>query len=106
MPGLIQSIERAAAVLRLIAGSSGRLGVGEIARSLDLPKGTAHGILRTLQEVGFVEQDHSTGKYRLGAALLHPGTRYLDANDPPPPAINWAEPPAPRTGQAVPGRPP
>src|SRR5256885_15826867 len=99
MPGLIQSIERAAAVLRLIAGSSGRLGVGEIARSLDLPKGTAHGILRTLQEVGFVEQDHSTGKYRLRPALLHPRTSYPDANDPRPPPINWGGPLATPSGE-------
>jgi DNA-binding IclR family transcriptional regulator len=101
VPGLIQSIERAAAVLRLIAGSSGRLGVGEIARSLDLPKGTAHGILRTLQEVGFVEQDATSGKYQLGAALLHLGTSYLDANDLRSHAINWADPLATRSGEAV-----
>ncbi|HEX4721741.1 MAG TPA: helix-turn-helix domain-containing protein, partial [Pseudonocardiaceae bacterium] len=43
MPGPVQSIERAAAILRLLARGSGRLGVGEIASSLELAKGTAHG---------------------------------------------------------------
>ena len=62
MPGQVQSIARAAAILRLLASSSGRLGIGEIARSLDLAKGTAHGIVRTLQDVGFVEQDKTSGK--------------------------------------------
>jgi len=57
VPGSVQSIERAAAILRLLANSSGRLGIGEISRSLDLAKGTTHGILRTLQAVGFIEQD-------------------------------------------------
>ncbi|NDL59558.1 IclR family transcriptional regulator [Phytoactinopolyspora mesophila] len=101
MPGPIQAIERAAAVLRLLARGSGRLGLGEIAASLDLPKGTAHGILRTLHGVGFVEQDQSTGQYRLGAALLHLGTSYLDANELRSRSINWADTLAARSGEAV-----
>ncbi len=55
----IQSIERAAAILRLLSGRTRRLGVAELAGELGLPKGTVHGILRTLQHVGFVEQDAS-----------------------------------------------
>lgn len=101
MPGPVQSIERAAAILRLLARGSGRLGVGEIASSLGLAKGTAHGILRTLQLVGFVEQDHATGKYQLGAALLHLGTSYLDVNELRSRAINWADALAARSGEAV-----
>src|SRR6266496_3422834 len=68
-------------MLRLLARGSGHHGLAEIAAALGLPKGTAHGILRTLQRVEFVEQDQSTGQYRLGAALLHLGTSYLDANE-------------------------
>ncbi|WP_166348335.1 IclR family transcriptional regulator [Phytoactinopolyspora limicola] len=101
MPGPIQSIERAAAILRLLARGSGRLGLGDVAASLDLPKGTTHGILRTLQGVGFVEQDHTSGHYRLGAALLHLGTSYLDANELRSRAINWADTLAARSGEAV-----
>jgi DNA-binding IclR family transcriptional regulator len=101
MPGPVQSIERAAAILRLLAGSSGRLGVGEIAQSLGLARGTAHGILRTLERVGFVEQDQATGKYQLGAALLHLGTSYLDVNELRSRAINWADALAARSGEAV-----
>ncbi|RJO79257.1 IclR family transcriptional regulator [Nocardia panacis] len=101
MPGPIQSIERAAAVLRLLARGSGRLGVGEIAAALDLAKPTAHGILRTLQGVGFVEQDHATGKYRLGSALLNLSMGNLDANELRSRALNWADALAARTGAAV-----
>ena len=97
----MQSIERAAAVLRLLAGGSGLLGVGEIARSLSLAKGTTHGILRTLHHVGFVEQDEVSGKYRLGAALLHLGTSYLDVNELRSRALNWADPLAARSGESV-----
>jgi DNA-binding IclR family transcriptional regulator len=101
MPGSVQSIERAAAILRLLARGSGRLGVGEISSSLGLAKGTAHGILRTLQDVGFVEQDKASGKYQLGATLLHLGTSYLDVNELRSRAINWADTLASRSGEAV-----
>jgi DNA-binding IclR family transcriptional regulator len=101
MPGPIQSIERAAAILGLLADGSRRLGVSEIADSLGLARGTAHGILRTLQGVGFVEQDNATGKYQLGARLLHLGTSYLDVNELRSRAINWADALAARSGEAV-----
>ena len=101
MPGPIQSIERAAAMLRLLARGSGHHGLAEIAAALGLAKGTAHGILRTLQRVEFVEQDQSTGRYRLGAALLHLGTSYLDANELRSRSINWADTLAARSGHEV-----
>ncbi len=99
MPGHVQSIERAAAVLRLLA--DGRLALVDLSNSLGLAKGTVHGILRTLQHVGFVEQDTVSGKYHLGAALLQLGTRYLDVNELRSRALNWADSLAARSGEAV-----
>ncbi|GAA2206128.1 IclR family transcriptional regulator [Nonomuraea monospora] len=87
----IQSVERAAAILRLLASGPRHLGVAELARAMGLPKGTLHGILRTLVHVGFVEQDADTGKYRLGATLLHLGSSYLDVNELRTRSINWAD---------------
>ncbi|MRH90845.1 helix-turn-helix domain-containing protein [Nocardia sp. SYP-A9097] len=101
MPGPIQSIERAAAMLRLLARGSGRMGVGEIAAALGLAKPTAHGILKTLQGVGFVEQDPATGKYQLGSALGELGAGYLDANELRSRAINRADALAARSGESV-----
>jgi DNA-binding IclR family transcriptional regulator len=101
VPGSIQSIERAAAILRLLSGRSRRLGVGELAGELGLPKGTVHGILRTLLHVGFVEQDAESGKYQLGAALLHMGSSYLDGNELRTRALNWADSLAARANESV-----
>lgn len=101
MPGKIQSIERAAAILRLLSGRSRRLGVVDLAGELGLSKGTVHGLLRTLQHVGFVEQDAETGKYQLGAALLHMGSSYLDGNELRTRALNWSDSLAARTQEAV-----
>src|SRR3954465_6551206 len=100
MPKPIQSIERAAAILRLLSGAR-RLGVVDLAGELGLPKGTVHGILRTLHEVGFVEQDAETGKYQLGAALLHMGSSYLDGNELRTRALNWSDSLAARSGESV-----
>jgi DNA-binding IclR family transcriptional regulator len=51
--------------------------------------------------VDFVEQDEATGKYQLGAALLHLGTSYLDVNELRSRSINWADALAARSGEAV-----
>jgi DNA-binding IclR family transcriptional regulator len=95
----VQSIERAAAVLRLLA--DGRLALVDLSHSLGLAKGTVHGILRTLQHVGFVEQDADSGEYQLGAALLQLGTRQLDVNELRSRALNWADSLAARSGESV-----
>jgi DNA-binding IclR family transcriptional regulator len=101
VPAPIQSIERAAAILRLLSGRNRRLGVAQLAGELELPKGTVHGILRTLAGVGFVEQDEESGKYQLGAALLHMGSSYLDGNELRARALNWSDSLAARSGESV-----
>jgi DNA-binding IclR family transcriptional regulator len=101
VPATIQSIERAAAILRLLSGRNRRLGVVQLAGELGLPKATVHGILRTLAHVGFVEQDPETGKYQLGAALLHMGSSYLDGNELRARALNWSDSLAARSGESV-----
>lgn len=79
-PSGIQSVSRAAAILRVLSGPERRLGVAELGRLVGLPKGTVHGIVRTLTQEGLLEQDRESGKYQLGVALLPMGFRYLEAN--------------------------
>ncbi|MCQ6554181.1 IclR family transcriptional regulator [Streptomyces sp. C10-9-1] len=97
----IQSLERAAAMLRLLAGGERRLGLSDIASSLDLAKGTAHGILRTLQAEGFVEQDPASGRYQLGAELLRLGNSYLDVHELRARALVWTDDLARSSGESV-----
>ncbi|WP_329016389.1 IclR family transcriptional regulator [Streptomyces sp. NBC_00690] len=97
----IQSLERAAAMLRLLAGGERRLGLSDIATSLDLAKGTAHGILRTLQAEGFVEQDPASGRYQLGAELLRLGNSYLDVHELRARALVWTDDLARSSGESV-----
>ncbi|MFC5803656.1 IclR family transcriptional regulator [Streptomyces formicae] len=97
----IQSLERAAAMLRLLAGGERRLGLSDIASSLGLAKGTAHGILRTLQAEGFVEQDEASGRYQLGAELLRLGNSYLDVHELRARALVWTDDLARSSGESV-----
>ncbi|OLT05819.1 hypothetical protein BJF90_02460 [Pseudonocardia sp. CNS-004] len=101
MPGAIQSIERAAAVLRLLGSTDRPLGLNELAAALDLPRPTAHGIVRTLRDVGFVDQDTSSARYRLGSALRELGRGGWDRHDLRARAMNWADSLAGSTGLAV-----
>src|SRR5690349_22314329 len=79
--GGIQSIDRAARILKALASGPRRLGVTELAQRLELAVPTVHGLLQTLQAHGFVEQDRDSGKYQLGAGLLQLGNSYLDLNE-------------------------
>ncbi|MFF0743573.1 IclR family transcriptional regulator [Streptomyces sp. NPDC004111] len=97
----IQSLERAAAMLRLLAGGERRLGLSEVAAALGLAKGTAHGILRTLQHEGFVEQDPASGRYQLGAELLRLGNSYLDVHELRARALVWTDDLARSSGESV-----
>ncbi|WP_344829452.1 IclR family transcriptional regulator [Actinocorallia longicatena] len=101
MPGSIQSLERAAAILRLLAGGERRLGLTDLSVTLGLAKGTVHGILRTLQQEGFVEQDAETGRYQLGAELLRLGNSYLDVHELRARALVWSDDLARATGESV-----
>jgi DNA-binding IclR family transcriptional regulator len=77
----IQSVDRAARILKVLASGPRRLGVSEIADRLGLTRPTVHGLLQTLQAHGFVEQDRDSDKYQLGAGLLQLGNSYLDLNE-------------------------
>jgi DNA-binding IclR family transcriptional regulator len=97
----IQSVDRAARILKVLASGPRRLGVSEIADRLDLARPTVHGLLQTLQAHGFVEQDRDSDKYQLGAGLLQLGNSYLDLNELRSRSLVHAERLAGRTDAAV-----
>ena len=67
---MIQSIQRAAAVLRSFTEAEPELGVIELSQRLSLHKSTVSRILATLRHEGLVDQNPETGKYRLGVGLV------------------------------------
>src|SRR5215212_6625731 len=99
--GTIQSVDRAARILKALASGPRRLGVSQLADQLGLSRPTVHGLLQTLAAHGFVEQDRDSDKYQLGAGLLHLGNSYLDLNELRARSLVHAERLAGRTGAAV-----
>jgi len=89
VPGPIQSIQRAAAALDLLERSPRPLSLREIATELGLPKATAHGILGTLVDIGYVDQADD-GSY-LAAAHHGGGASNLDGNVLRSAAMGWCD---------------
>lgn len=66
----IKSLQKAMTVLECFTEKSPELGVSEIARMAGIQKSTVHNILSSFAAMGYVAQDQSTGRYRLGLRLM------------------------------------
>jgi IclR family transcriptional regulator, pca regulon regulatory protein len=75
--GLSQSLERGLAVLCAFTPDRPALGISELARDLALTRSTTHRYVATLASLGFLDQDASTRKYRLGPRVLDLGFSVL-----------------------------
>jgi DNA-binding IclR family transcriptional regulator len=98
---MVQSVRRAAQVLRELAHGRRPMGVTELAGKLEVAKPTAHALLRTLADEGLVAQDAESGRYALGPELLHLGNSYLDGHELRARSITWANALAAEAGEAV-----
>jgi len=93
----IQSVERATAILRILSSAGRPLRLAEIAGALGLAKPTTFGIIRTLRDVGFVQQDKTTSDYSLGDGVRHLERATFDPHDLRSHAMNWSDALASRT---------
>jgi len=67
--GPIQSVDRAAAILEILA-RDGEAGVTEVARELGVHKSTASRLLAALDRRELVTQDTARGRFRLGVGIV------------------------------------
>jgi IclR family transcriptional regulator, KDG regulon repressor len=63
-------LKRAFDIIQLIVKEQRQLGITEIAQRLAINKSTAFGILRALEEQGFIVKDRSSKKYGMGEQLF------------------------------------
>ncbi len=70
----IQSVERALTILELLEGAGTDLSVTEIATQLGLNKSTAFGLINTLAQKGYLDQNPRDARYSLGLKLLRLGS--------------------------------
>lgn len=71
------SLQRAFDILDLFSSSSPELGITEIAQRLGLHKSTASGLIYSLEEGGYLNQNPENRKYRLGLKFLERATVIL-----------------------------
>lgn len=70
--GSVQSVERAAELLELLADAGGEAALSELAATTGLPLPTIHRLMRTLLALGYVRQLPSR-RYALGPRLIRLG---------------------------------
>lgn len=70
----VASVSRALQIIEmLISSPTHELGVSEISREIGVVKSTAHQLLATLASHGFVQNNGTTGRYRLGVRAMEAG---------------------------------
>jgi DNA-binding IclR family transcriptional regulator len=75
----LAAVERTMLILELLSSNPGGLGVTELCDRLDLQKAIVSRVLSTLEEGGYVVQDHRTRLFTLTWRLVALAYRYADA---------------------------
>jgi DNA-binding IclR family transcriptional regulator len=77
----VKSADRTLEVLEVLAASPVRRSLVDLSRTLEIPKSSLHGILRTMARRGWVETDGTGTRFGLGVRALEVGAAYVDADD-------------------------
>ncbi|MBG0790035.1 MAG: IclR family transcriptional regulator [Desulfovibrionaceae bacterium] len=75
----VQTLDRAFDIVELLSRETGGLNLTEIASRMSLNKSTAHRILASLQERGYVEKREQGKVYRLGLELIELSSAFLNS---------------------------
>ncbi|MGC8839148.1 MAG: IclR family transcriptional regulator [Anaerolineae bacterium] len=75
---LVASVVRAARLLKTFSRERPELGITEMAHLLRLPPSSVYRLVSSLESEGLMEQDPTTGKYRLSLDLFLLGAQILD----------------------------
>jgi IclR family acetate operon transcriptional repressor len=78
--GHTQALSRGLALLDALAATDGGATLTAIATQLGLPAPTAHRLLSTLEQAGYVQQGHG-GKWQVGVRAFRAGSAFLDHRD-------------------------
>lgn len=66
----VPAIEKAMIILEELASSQNGLSVSELTRNLSLPKSSTYGLLLTLERLGYLHRNESTGRYMFGMKIF------------------------------------
>lgn len=79
--GRVQSLVRAFGILDALADKDDGLTLTEIAKSVDLPRSTAHRLLSTMQALRYVRFDQSTNRWAIGVQAFTVGAAFAQTRD-------------------------
>jgi DNA-binding IclR family transcriptional regulator len=77
----VRAVERAIQILNCFEDKYPERGISEIAEAVGLPKPTAHRLVTTLLNYGYLERASEEHKYRLGIQLAALGSRVFNRMD-------------------------
>lgn len=77
----VKSADRTLEVLEALAASTSRVSLADLARELDIPKSSLHGILRTLAQRRWVDVDETGLRFGLGLRALLVGASFIESDD-------------------------
>lgn len=80
-PRTTNSVDRALAILELVAQVERGQTHSEVCRRLGIPKSTATYLLRTLEHRGYLRRDADSGRFRIGLKVLGLGQHVLAGLD-------------------------
>ena len=76
-----QSLERGLAILSSFNSERPLIGVSELSRELELSRSTAHRYIATLAQLGYLQQDPDSRRYRLGPKVVDLGFSAINSMD-------------------------
>ncbi|HKI50723.1 MAG TPA: IclR family transcriptional regulator [Geothermobacteraceae bacterium] len=73
----VQSVDNALLLLEAMSDSKQELHLSQLSERIGLSKSTVYRLLVTFQRRGYIEQDHSSHRYRLGMSAFEVGQKCL-----------------------------
>jgi DNA-binding IclR family transcriptional regulator len=77
----VKSADRVMAVMETLGTMRDRPTLSQLSAELSIPLSSLHGLLRTMQQRGWVETDETGSLYRVGVRALMIGSSYARADD-------------------------
>ncbi len=71
----LSSVTTAIHLMKIFSEEEPELGISELAKRLGIAKSTVHRLASALLDEGLIEQNHDTGRYRLGIGLFSLGSQ-------------------------------
>lgn len=94
--GLVRAVDRALGLLERVSDAPRGIALAQLAAEADLAASTAHRLLSTLEDRGFVRFERASGRWFIGRTALAVGAGYAGSRD----MVACAQPILKRLGQA------